>query len=137
MKDIIMLLKRKGLITDADLSNMQEVVYLNNDNTAKYEEAVRMINHMYHTESSRKYIGEKYNLQKAQEVQSKYSHILPTGVSCVDIYLAINEHYHNYIKLFKTWFSDNLDCKIIEAAIQYWFLDEDTNYADKMKHFYQ
>ena len=48
-----------------------------------------------------------------------------------DVYIAINYQYHNYIILFKSWFNDNIDQKIIESVIVYWFEDDD--YIDKYK----
>ena len=39
----------------------------------------------------------------------------------------------NYICLFKQWFDkDDVDCKIIQSAINYWFNDDDWAYKDKV-----
>lgn len=35
------------------------------------------------------------------------------------MYVAINSQYHDYVELFKSWFGDNVDQKIIESAIKY------------------
>lgn len=42
-----------------------------------------------------------------------------------DVYVAINAQYHDYCELFKAWFGDNIDTKIIESAINFWFKDDD------------
>lgn len=31
----------------------------------------------------------------------------------------------DYCELFKAWFGDNIDTKIIESAINFWFKDDD------------
>ena len=33
--------------------------------------------------------------------------------------------YHNYAMLFKSWFGNDIEQKIIESAIIYWFKDDD------------
>lgn len=51
---------------------------------------------------------------------------IPKEANYIDVYLAINSQYHNYICLFKQWFDENdVDCKIIQSAIHYWFNDDD------------
>ena len=94
---------------------------------------------MYHIENNRKYIGEKFNIYKAKELCQKYKNVLPKTITYIDIYLAINMHYHNYICLFKKWFSDMVDieCKIIESAIVYWFMDDDFKYEDKIQKLFK
>ena len=53
-------------------------------------------------------------------------------------HLAINSQYHNYICLFKQWFDENdVDCKIIQSAIHYWFNDDDWAYKDKVQKFFK
>ena len=55
-----------------------------------------------------------------------------------DVYLAINSQYHNYICLFKQWFDVNdIDCKIIQSAIHYWFNDDDWAYKDKVQKLFK
>ena len=41
--------------------------------------------------------------------------------------VAANYYYttSNYVTLYKSWFGDNVDCKIIESAIVFWFMDDD------------
>lgn len=154
---LIQLLKKKGIITDMDMHEfheltehgLQEPVYITegydehqvseDSNTITEAQAVEMVQNMYHIENNRKYIGEKFNIYKAKELCQKYKNVLPKTITYIDIYLAINMHYHNYICLFKKWFSDMVDieCKIIESAIVYWFMDDDFKYEDKIQKLFK
>lgn len=154
---LIQLLKKKGIITDRDMHEfheiteygLQEPVYMTDtyeehkvsedSNTITEAQAVEMVQNMYHIENNRKYIGEKFNIYKAKELCQKYKNVLPKTITYIDIYLAINMHYHNYICLFKKWFSDMVDieCKIIESAIVYWFMDDDFKYEDKIQKLFK
>ena len=53
-----------------------------------------------------------------------------------DIYLAINAHYRDYITLFKTWFNDDIEHKIIESAMVYWFMDDDYVLGNKIVNYF-
>lgn len=47
-----------------------------------------------------------------------------------------NEHYHNCSELFKSWFGEDIDQKVIEAAILFWFKDDDCKSNSKLwNHF--
>lgn len=35
--------------------------------------------------------------------------------------------YHDYCELLKAWFNDNIDTKVVESAINFWFKDGDYN----------
>lgn len=91
-----------------------------NEPYAKY-----IVSNMWHTDSNRKYTGEKFDIHKAKEVHERYRNVLDNSVTYSDIYVAINEHYHNYHCLFKSWFGENMEHQLIEAAMVYWFKDED------------
>lgn len=91
-----------------------------NESYAKYT-----VSQMYHTENGRKYVGEKFDMSKAKEVCERYRGIIPQSVTHADVYVAINAQYHDYCELFKAWFGDNIDTKIIESAINFWFKDDD------------
>lgn len=92
---------------------------------------------MFHTENSHKHMGERYKMEKAEEVFRKYKELLPEDVTVADVYVAINATYHRFTLLFKSWFGDNIDTKIIEAAIVFWFKDEECPDGDKVWEFYQ
>lgn len=34
-------------------------------------------------------------------------------------------YYHDYCELLKAWFGDNIDTKVVESAINFWFKDDD------------
>lgn len=88
-----------------------------NDSYANY-----IVSEMYHYENGRKHSGEKYNMEKAKNVKEKYKKALPDNITCADVYVAINSHYHDYCSLFKVWFGDNIDQKIIESAIVFFLV---------------
>lgn len=90
-----------------------------------------LVSNMCHYENGKKYIGEKYDKIKAKEVYERYRGLIPSNVDFRDIYLAINSQYHSYACLFKSWFGSDIDHKIIESAIIYWFKDE--NYEGNQK----
>lgn len=91
-----------------------------NDSYAKYT-----VSKMFHTEGGRKYVGEKFDMLKAKEICERYRGIIPQSATHGDVYVAINAQYHDYCELFKAWFGDNVDSKIVESAINFWFKDDD------------
>jgi hypothetical protein len=153
MEDVLLLqfLRKKGIISDMDIhefheltsaSIMEDPVYLSkstdsishtNNGHVSETEAKELVSKMYHLENGRKYVGEKFDIYKAKEVCERYRGILPISVTTCDVYIAINSQYHNYVSLFKAWFGDNIEQKIVESAIVYWFKDDDQ--VDKYKWF--
>ena len=117
----------------------EEPVYLNSyenhEKSITPEEAKKIVSEMCHIEGGRKYIGEKYGITKATEIHSKYKNIMSSNVTVCDVYIAINKQYHCYISLFKTWFTENIDCKIIESAIVFWFLDSSSKNINKVHEY--
>lgn len=151
---LIQLLKKKGIITDKDMHEFHEVttaslepVYLDQQveqyaykaKTFRHmneEESKELVSKMYHIEDDRKYIGQKFDINKAKEVCERYRGYIPASVTYCDVYIVINSHYHDYISLYKQWFGDKADCKIIESAMVFWFMDDDYKYEDKVQKFY-
>lgn len=144
MEDVLLLqfLKKKGIISDRDMhefhelassSMSEEPVYLSKSSHEEHTdsdhmseaEARDLVSRMYHIEGGRKYIGEKFDMYKAKEVCERYRGILPASVTPCDVYAAINSQYHNYAVLFKSWFGSDIEQRIIESAIVYWFKDDD------------
>ena len=82
-------------------------------------------------ENGRKYVGEKFDMTKAKEVCERYRGIIPHTITHADVYVAINAQYHDYCELFKSWFGDGIEQKIIESAVIFWFKDDD--YKDGFK----
>lgn len=52
-----------------------------------------------------------------------------------DVYVAINAQYHDYAKLFEEWFGGNIDNKVFESAITFWFKDVDFD-GDKVCEYF-
>ena len=86
------------------------------------QEAKRTVDEMYHVKDGKKYIGEKYDMQKAHEVCSKFKDKLEDEVEVADVYVAINAQYHDY-------------CELFESAISFWFDDVDFGEDKLWKYF--
>ena len=98
-------------------------------------EAKYLVADMYHTENGRKYSGEKFDMHKAKEICERYRGILPTSVTVADVYVAVNSQYHDYAELFKNWFGDGIEQKIVESAIVFWFKDADCKAENKVVEY--
>lgn len=61
----------------------------------------------------------------------------PMSATPTDVYVAINSQYHDYVELFKSWFGDNVDQKIIESAIIFWFKDVDCKSRNKVVSYFK
>lgn len=140
---LLELLKKKGILSDKDIHEF-DASDIYNAKDAKYNtehmtesEAKETVSHMYHTEGGKKYIGERFCIYKAKEVCEKYRGIIPSEVSVFDIYVAINAQYHDYICLYKEWFSEDLEDKVIESAIHFWFMDEDYRHLNKVLAYFK
>lgn len=102
-----------------------------NESYAKY-----IVSNMWHKDTTgKKHMGEKYDMLKAKEICERYRGIIPMSVTPSDIYIAINNQYHNYHCLFNKWFGNDIDYQIIESAIVYWFKDESHGMSKLWEHF--
>lgn len=97
--------------------------------------AHNIVYNMYHLENGKSISGEKFDMEKAKKVKEKYSDVL-SDISIEDIYIAINAQYHDYAPLFKTWFREGIEYKIIESAIVFWFCDVDYNGESKIDDYF-
>lgn len=52
-----------------------------------------------------------------------------------DVYVAINAQYHDYAKLSEEWFGGNIDNKVFESTITFWFKDVDFD-GDKVWEYF-
>lgn len=100
-------------------------------------EAEHLVSDMYHTENGRKYTGEKFDMHKAKEICERYRGILPTSVTPADVYIAINSQYHDYAELFKNWFGNDIEQKVVESAIVFWFKDADAKSENKLVEYFR
>lgn len=103
-----------------------------NDSYARY-----LVSNMYHFENGRKYVGEKFDMTKAKEVCERYRGIIPQTITHADVYVAINAQYHDYCELFKSWFGDGVEQKIIESAVIFWFKDDDYKDGFKLWNYFK
>lgn len=103
-----------------------------NEPYAKY-----LVSEMYHIENGRKHVGEKFDMSKAKEICERYRGIIPHSVTPADVYVAINAQYHDYCELFKSWFGEGIDQKIIESAIIFWFKDDDYKDGFKLWNYFK
>ena len=100
-------------------------------------EAEHLVSDMYHTENGRKYTGEKFDMHKAKEICERYRGVLPTSVTPADVYVAINSQYHDYAELFKNWFGNDIEQKVVESAIVFWFKDADAKSENKLVEYFR
>lgn len=69
----------------------------------------------------------------------KYVRNINSSITVWDVYVAINAQYHDYIRLYSEWFrninKNELDNKIIESAITFYFKDEDSDSTKTWNYF--
>lgn len=104
-------------------------------NSIDEHEAKEIVEQMYHVKDNKKYVGEKYDMNKAHEICERYKEVLPNDVEPCDVYVAINAQCHDYAKLFEEWFGGNIDNKVFESAITFWFKDVDFD-GDKVWEYF-
>lgn len=112
-------------------------LYAKKDQHFTESDARRIVTDMWHTSEGITHRGEKFSLMKAKEICEMYKSILPDHINYVDIYIAINAQYHDYEELFKYWFGSNIEDKIIESAIVFWFDDVDYKHESKVYKYFK
>lgn len=157
MEDMLLMqfLKKKGIISERDIHEFHELASVGMESEPVYLaktkevmthqsgvhmneiEAKEVVSGMYHIEGGRKYIGEKFDMYKAKEVCERYRGLIPTSITVCDVYVAINSQYHDYAELFKSWFGDNIEQKIVESAIMFWFKDADSKAENKVVKYFK
>lgn len=82
------------------------------------------VSQMRHKDKSGQvYEGEHWNINQTRDVVRGIS--MPAGTTIWDVYVAINANWHDKCKTFAEWFESDLDKKIIEDAINFYFKDDD------------
>jgi hypothetical protein len=110
---------------------------MENEHFDEYQ-AKRIVDAMYHLEDKDKMVsGEHFSMFKATSVCDAYKKMHHIDATPEDVYVAINAQYHDYSKLFKTWFGSNADTKIIESAMCFWFTDEDYSKGSKVWNYFE
>lgn len=131
---------KKKLVSMIESDGVNRNMYRNMSRNNGYmdeSQAKHIVSQMYHTSNGRKYVGEKYDMHKAKEIKDRYNGAISSQYSVEDIYIAINAQYHDYCSLFKSWFGDNIDNKIIESAIVFWFKDVDYKHGNKVHKYFE
>lgn len=157
MEDMLLMqfLKKKGVISERDIHEFHELASASVESEPVYLaktkevmthqsgahmneiEAKEVVSGMYHIEGGRKYIGEKFDMYKAKEIYERYRGLIPTSTTVCDVYVAINSQYHDYAELFKSWFGDGIEQKIVESAIMFWFKDADNKAENKVVKYFK
>lgn len=104
------------------------------------EYAKWQVSTMHHTADNGKVCkGEIYNYDCAKNVFDKYVRNINSSITVWDVYVAINAQYHDYVRLYSEWFrninKNELDNKIIESAITFYFKDEDSGSIKTWNYF--
>lgn len=123
-------------MTEYPSHNMRKAKRLLDDHFNE-SHAMYVVSNMHHIENGRKVVGEYFTIQKAKEIHERYRGIIPSNVNIYDIYVAINAQHHDYSELFKSWFSSNIDQKIIESAVVFWFKDTDYDKGFKLTNYFK
>lgn len=84
--------------------------------------------------SNQDYVN-NYNALQSMVQAEVLNEVLPNDVEPCDVYVAINAQYHDYAKLFEEWFGGNIDNKVFESAITFWFKDVDFD-GDKVWEYF-
>jgi hypothetical protein len=105
--------------------------------TMTESEAKEVVAKMWHYHHDEKDKGEHFSMYKAKEICEMYHDILPSNVKYPEIYVAINAQYHDMGELFKHWFGYNVDSKLIESALVFWFGDVDYPHASKVAKYFK
>lgn len=84
------------------------------------------IEQMYHKgEDGKKYEGLHWSEDDMKLVFDKHKSSLPSGTTFWDVSVAITGNWHDKVDLFKKWFPENHEEKIIEDALCFYFKDVD------------
>lgn len=96
---------------------------------------------MYHTKSNGLICkGEAYCLDFAKRVFNDCVKHINKDITVWDVYVAINAQYHDHVVEYTKWFGktskEDIDDKLIEGAVNFWFKDEDAD-DDKVWNYFK
>lgn len=83
---------------------------------------------------SAKQNADAFNLYKSQRDADDS---IRQELSDLKAQVAINAQYHDYCELFKSWFGDGVEQKIIESAVIFWFKDDDYKDGFKLWNYFK
>ena len=78
---------------------------------------------MHHKGKSGEDKGEHWNIQQVTAVAKGMS--VPGNANIGDVYVALNSAWHDKEVKFTEWFGPDAEKKIIEDAINFYFMDDD------------
>lgn len=102
--------------------------------------AIYQVSKMYHTNSKGVSVETPmFNIDYTKKIYDKYIKALNKDITVWDVYVALNAQYHDNINLYEKWFpnlsDDEIENKIVQAAITNWFEDEDARCDKVWKYF--
>lgn len=115
-------------VTQFILGNSDPLLYPSEKMTNSIDEQIAFL------QSQKQAINEAYRrnaIPNANNGTTQNQH----DVELCDVYVAINAQYHDYAKLFEEWFGGNIDNKVFESAITFWFKDVDFD-GDKVWEYF-
>lgn len=129
-----------NLMVLVDKENVKGYVQMDEKEHTKKEYAKWQVSTMHHIADNGKVCkGEIYNYDCAKNVFDKYVRNINSSITIWDVYVAINAQYHDYVRLYSEWFrninKNELDNKIIESAITFYFKDEDSGSTKTWNYF--
>lgn len=131
-----------NLMVLVDKENVKGYVQMDEKEHTKKEYASKGLagTALHHTADNGKVCkGEIYNYDCAKNVFDKYVRNINSSITVWDVYVAINAQYHDYVRLYSEWFrninKNELDNKIIESAITFYFKDEDSGSTKTWNYF--
>lgn len=91
------------------------------------ELALDAVEQMYHmNETGQKVRGEHWSIGQAEEIFAAHkARIKDAQYNAFDMYVALNASYNDLVELFREWFDDDYEKKLIEYAVVFWFQDAD------------
>lgn len=116
-------------VTQFILGNSDPLLYPSEKMTNSIDEQIAFL------QSQKQAINEAYRRNAIPKICERYKEVLPNDVEPCDVYVAINAQYHDYAKLFEEWFGGNIDNKVFESAITFWFKDVDFD-GDKVWEYF-
>lgn len=115
-------------VTQFILGNSDPLLYPSEKMTNSIDEQIAFL------QSQKQAINEAYRrnaIPNANNGTTQNQQVPTQGI----VYVAINAQYHDYAKLFEEWFGGNIDNKVFESAITFWFKDVDFD-GDKVWEYF-
>lgn len=118
-------------VTQFILGNSDPLLYPSEKMTNSIDEQIAFL------QSQKQAINEAYRRNAIPNANNGtiQNQQVPNDVEPCDVYVAINAQYHDYAKLFEEWFGGNIDNKVFESAITFWFKDVDFD-GDKVWEYF-